>query len=117
MISGKSGFRLALAAGFVLAAAAATAAPALAAGLTPTGAIQVGGSPVAIAVDPLTSAVYTANSAGNSVTAIDGRTKRVTATIGVGRQPEGVAVNMPALPARGMLSGTERIRSGQEVSI
>ena len=34
MISGKSGLRLALAAGFVLAAAAATAAPALGAGLT-----------------------------------------------------------------------------------
>ena len=41
---GKSGWRLALAAGFVLAAAAATASPALAAGPTPTGAIQVGGA-------------------------------------------------------------------------
>jgi len=57
LISGKSGFRLALAAGFVLAAVAATASPALAAaGLTAT--IQNIHFPQQIAVDTTTNTVY-----------------------------------------------------------
>jgi DNA-binding beta-propeller fold protein YncE len=53
--------------------------------------INVGLLPVALGVDPSTDTVFVANSQGNSISAIDGKTKRVR-NIRV-EYPEGVGVN------------------------
>jgi YVTN family beta-propeller protein len=50
-------------------------------------AIAVGPSPQTVAVDPGINAVYVANSGDNSVSVIDSRTRSVTQTIPVGKNP------------------------------
>ena len=44
-------------------------------------------------MDPNNDMVYVANQTDNTVSVINGNTNRVTATIGVGDQPEAVAVD------------------------
>ncbi len=46
--------------------------------------VTVGASPFALAVDPVTSRIYVANTASNTVSVIDGATDTVTATVSVG---------------------------------
>jgi len=60
---------------------------------TVTATLNVGSSPAAIAVNPVTSTVYVVNSAGNSVSVINGATNSVTATVSTGTNPVAVAVN------------------------
>jgi YVTN family beta-propeller protein len=89
--------------GLALAApAAAAAAPASSAqGIvhrakscnTVTATIPVGRAPEAVAADPKTNIIYTANETDNAVSVISGRTNTVTATIPVGSVPRGVAVD------------------------
>lgn len=55
--------------------------------------IPVGRVPVAIAIDPANHALYTADSADNTVSVIDANTRTVTATIPVGENPVGLAVD------------------------
>jgi YVTN family beta-propeller protein len=55
--------------------------------------VRVGSNPQFLAVDPKTNTVYVANSGSNSVSVIDGRSRRVRATIPVGPIPFTVAVN------------------------
>ena len=45
-----------------------------------------------MAINPKTGTVYVANG-GGTVSVISGRTGKVTATIHVGSQPDGVAIN------------------------
>ena len=58
-----------------------------------TSTISVGNSPYAVAVNPSTNTVYSANIGANSVSVIDGWSNTVTATVSVGSGPDGVAVN------------------------
>ena len=46
-----------------------------------------------VAVDPATRTVYVTNHYGNTVSVIDASTRTVTATVPVGKDPEGVAVD------------------------
>lgn len=55
--------------------------------------IPVGRVPVAIAIDPANHALYTADSADNTVSVIDANTRTVTATIPVGENPVGLAID------------------------
>ena len=57
-----------------------------------TASLTVGSSPAAIAVNPSTGTVYVANSAGNSVSVINGATNTVT-TVSTGTNPVALAVN------------------------
>jgi YVTN family beta-propeller protein len=58
-----------------------------------TGTIGVGNSPAAIAVNPVTSTIYVVNSAGNSVSVINGATNTLTTTVTTGTTPVALAVN------------------------
>src|SRR5437016_2377507 len=58
----------------------------------PAQTVEVGASPVAVAVNPVTNKIYVANANGSSVTVIDGATN-TTATVAVGASPIAVAVN------------------------
>ena len=57
----------------------------------------LGGGPVGVAVDPVTHAVYVTHKGpdGNDgrVSMIDGSTRTITATVGVGDNPRAVAVD------------------------
>ncbi|MGV7698383.1 YncE family protein [Mycobacterium kansasii] len=55
--------------------------------------VHVGQGPYAVAVDPGTHTVYTANYEDNTVSVIDGKTRTVTATVPVGKKPVSVAVD------------------------
>lgn len=55
--------------------------------------IQVGDSPDAVAVNPVTNTVYVADDYDNNITVIDGTTNRLVANITVGDCPDAVAVN------------------------
>ena len=56
--------------------------------------IQVGKTPVGIAVDPNTNRIYVSNSNNNTVSVIDGATNRVIGDpIPVGEGPRGIAVD------------------------
>src|SRR5258708_6566762 len=55
--------------------------------------IPVGKLPEDVAVNPLTNTIYVANREDNTVSAIDGMTNTVTATIQVGVWPSLIAVN------------------------
>jgi len=56
--------------------------------------IQVGKTPVGIAVDPNTNRIYVSNSHNNTVSVIDGATNRVIGDpIPVGEGPRGIAVD------------------------
>jgi YVTN family beta-propeller protein len=61
--------------------------------ITVTATIPVGRAPEAVAADPKTNTIYTANETDNAVSVISGRTSTVTATIPVGSVPRGVAVD------------------------
>jgi YVTN family beta-propeller protein len=62
------------------------------------GTVPVGGAPVGLAHDPLRHRLYTTNSRDGSVSVIDTRALRVTATVSeVGPFPRGVTV----VPVRG----------------
>ena len=50
--------------------------------------------PDAVAVDPRRDTVYAANSAPGTISVINGRTDKVTATIRVGDGPMGIAVDV-----------------------
>jgi YVTN family beta-propeller protein len=54
--------------------------------------INVGTSPQAIAINPITNKIYVANDGSNNVTVIDGRTHS-TSTLAVGSRPFWIAVN------------------------
>ena len=61
-------------------------------------AIGVGHDPRGVAVDRATDTVYVANFRSDTVSVIDGHTRKVTATVGVGHNPgalgpDGVAVD------------------------
>jgi len=60
---------------------------------TVTTTVPVGSHPGAVALNPAGSALYVANSGGNSVSVISTATNLVTATIPVGSAPLGVAVS------------------------
>jgi YVTN family beta-propeller protein len=92
---------------------AAAAAPASAAGgYTVTATIAVGNLPSVVAVDPTTGTVYVANSGDNTVSVIDEATDTVTATIGTGDGPDGVAAfaSRPAPRARRSSRARQRPR-------
>ena len=55
--------------------------------------VRVGVNPQFLAVDPKTHTVYVANSGSDSVSVIDGRTRRVAATVSVGPVPFTLALN------------------------
>ena len=55
--------------------------------------VRVGANPQFLAVDQRTNTIYVANSAANTVSVIDGSTRRVRATIPVGPLPFTLAVN------------------------
>ena len=57
-----------------------------------TATVGVGNSPAAVAVNPVTNRIYVANTAGNSVTIIDGSNNSTT-TVNVGTGPQAIAVN------------------------
>ncbi|MGC2636371.1 MAG: YncE family protein [Acidobacteriaceae bacterium] len=57
------------------------------------GVIAVGQNPSAIAVNPQSDEVYVANTGSSSVSVIDARTNRVTATIAVHREPASIDVD------------------------
>ncbi|MEU9481949.1 hypothetical protein AB0D93_40960, partial [Streptomyces sp. NPDC048191] len=50
------------------------------------------GLPFAVAVTPDASHIYVANAGSNNMSVIDAATNSVTATIGVGSFPSGVAI-------------------------
>src|SRR5271170_6258944 len=52
-----------------------------------TATLTVGSAPAAIAVNPVTGNIYAVNSAGNSVSVINGTTNAVTATVATGTNP------------------------------
>jgi YVTN family beta-propeller protein len=53
----------------------------------------MGFAPWAVAVNPRTNRIYTANEGSNDVSVIDGGTNTVVATVPVGVGPRAVAVN------------------------
>jgi YVTN family beta-propeller protein len=55
--------------------------------------VKVGTDPVALAVNPVTNVVYSANANSNGVSVIDGDNDSVKATVAVGIDPVAVAVN------------------------
>ncbi|MGA8101451.1 MAG: YncE family protein, partial [Candidatus Acidiferrales bacterium] len=55
--------------------------------------VTVGSDPVAIAVNPVTNRVYSANANSNGVSVLNGATDAVTATVGTGTDPVALAVN------------------------
>ena len=55
--------------------------------------VRVGANPQFLAVDQTTNTIYVANSAANTVSVIDGSTRRVRATIPVGPLPFTLAIN------------------------
>jgi YVTN family beta-propeller protein len=55
--------------------------------------VRVGANPQFLAVDEKTNTIYVANSSANTVSVIDGSTRRVRATIPVGPNPFTLAVN------------------------
>jgi YVTN family beta-propeller protein len=59
----------------------------------PLGDASMGRSPAGIAVNPTTNRVYVANTAGGTVTVLDGGTNTPLASIAVGTGPTNVAVN------------------------
>jgi YVTN family beta-propeller protein len=58
-----------------------------------TSTIGVGNSPVAIAVNPVTSTIYVVNTASDTVSVINGATNSLTTTVNTGSNPVAVAVN------------------------
>jgi YVTN family beta-propeller protein len=58
-----------------------------------TATIPVGFSPFGVAANSVTSTVYVANIAANTVSVINGRTNQVIATVPTGIRPFGMAVN------------------------
>jgi len=58
-----------------------------------TVAVGVQGSPVAVAVNPVTGQIYVANNGSASVTVISGTSDNVVATISVGTTPSAIAVD------------------------
>jgi YVTN family beta-propeller protein len=60
---------------------------------TVTASVAVGSSPVAIAVNPVTSTIYVVNTASDTVSVINGATNSVVATVNTGSNPIAVAVN------------------------
>jgi YVTN family beta-propeller protein len=56
-------------------------------------AVRVGANPQFLAVDQRTNTIYVANSSANTVSVIDGSTRRVRATVPVGPLPFTLAVN------------------------
>jgi YVTN family beta-propeller protein/adhesin HecA-like repeat protein len=60
---------------------------------TVTASVAVGNSPVAIAVNPVTSTIYVVNTASDTVSVINGTTNSVVATVNTGSNPIAVAVN------------------------
>ena len=75
----------------LLAVACSLALPAVAQTVLPR--ITVGTAPVAIAVNPVTSKVYVANSGSNNLSIIDGATRTVIGTLPTGANPRWVGVN------------------------
>lgn len=55
--------------------------------------VTTGTSPNAVAVNPVTNMVYTANYGSGNVTAISAATGSVTATVTAGSHPFGIAIN------------------------
>lgn len=60
---------------------------------TSTHALHIAQYPVSVAVDPGTHAVYVTHSSDGTVSVIDGRTRKLTATVPIGENPRGVAVD------------------------
>lgn len=58
-----------------------------------TATIPVGNYPHAVAVNPDADTIYVTNSGSNTVSAINGRTNTVAATVSVGTQPQGIAAD------------------------
>jgi YVTN family beta-propeller protein len=58
-----------------------------------TATVSVGTVPLAVAVDPVTNAIYVSNEGSNNVTVINGATNNVTAAVSAGTQPYAVAIN------------------------
>jgi YVTN family beta-propeller protein len=67
--------------------------PSLVRAQTVTATVSVGTVPLAVAVDPVTNAIYVSNEGSNNVTVINGATNNVTAAVSAGTQPYAVAIN------------------------
>jgi YVTN family beta-propeller protein len=82
-----------LAAGATTTGAVASPAPAVTSAIRGTATITVGQWPIGLAIDPDTDTLYVANTHGNTVSAISGRTNREIAKVVVGDTPQRVVVN------------------------
>ena len=55
--------------------------------------IEIGITPVALAINPVTNIIYVANYGDNSISVIDGQTNKVIARYSLGFTPVALAIN------------------------